>query len=101
MAVRMRSKGIIVTLSIVLCVLNQFSGINAILFYSNQLFLNISHGDSDYAVRKSLELGLFQIGVTLLSGSFMDNFGRRTLMLFGDLLIIISLLSCYYMLDFD
>lgn len=31
----------------------------------------------------------------------MDNFGRRTLLIFGDILIILSLFSCYYMLDFD
>lgn len=42
------------TLSFVLCILNQFCGINAILFYSNQLFTNISKGDTHYAVRKSL-----------------------------------------------
>lgn len=31
----------------------------------------------------------------------MDNFGRRTLMLCGDFLIIIALLSGYYILDLD
>jgi hypothetical protein len=62
---------------------SQFSGINSILFYSNQLFLDISGGDADYAVRKSLHLGLFQIVVTLFSGAVMDRFGRRTLMIGG------------------
>lgn len=31
----------------------------------------------------------------------MDNFGRKTLMLCGDFLIIVALLSGYYMLDFS
>lgn len=31
----------------------------------------------------------------------MDNFGRRTLMIFGEVLIISSLFSGYYMVDFD
>lgn len=83
----------------ILCVINQFCGINAILFYSNQLFLNISNGDTDYAVRKSLQLGVFQIVVTLFSGGVMDWFGRRTLMLCGDAIIILALLSGFYMVD--
>lgn len=81
--------------------MSQFSGINAILFYSNQLFLDISHGDVDYAVRMSLYLGLFQILVTLLSGAFLDRFGRRTLMICGASMIIFALLSGYYMVDYD
>jgi hypothetical protein len=34
-----------------------------------------------------------------MSGYFMDNFGRRTLMICGDLLIIFALLAGYFMLD--
>jgi MFS family permease len=63
--------------------MNQFCGINAILFYSNQLFLDISSGNVDYAVKKSLELGVFQIIVTIISGAIMDKFGRRSLMICG------------------
>jgi len=70
-------------LAIAISIMAQFSGINAILFYSNQLFLDISHGDADYAVKKSLHLGIFQIVVTLISGGVMDRFGRRTLMICG------------------
>ena len=70
-------------LCIAICVMNQFCGINAILFYSNQLFLDISSGDTDYAVKKSLQLGIFQVIVTLVSGAVLDKFGRRTLMLTG------------------
>jgi hypothetical protein len=88
-------------ISIAICILNQFCGINAILFYANQLFLDISHGDSNYAVRKSLELGLFQIFITLISGGVMDRFGRRTLMIGGEILIIFALVSGYYIIDFD
>ncbi len=31
----------------------------------------------------------------------MDNFGRRTLLLGGSVMIIIALMTGYYMLDFD
>jgi hypothetical protein len=44
-------------------------------------------------------LGIFQVGVTLISGYFMDNLGRRILVLCGDFLIIISLVGGYLILD--
>jgi hypothetical protein len=31
----------------------------------------------------------------------MDKFGRRTLMIGGEILIILALVSGYYMIDFD
>ncbi len=88
-------------LGIAISIMSQFSGINAILFYSNQLFLDISHGDVGYAVKKSMHLGIFQIIVTLISGGVMDRFGRRSLMICGETMIIVALLTGYYMLDFD
>lgn len=88
-------------LAVVICIMNQFCGINAILFYSNQMFLDISKGDVDYAVMKSLELGIFQIVITLISGAVMDRFGRRTLMICGEVMIVSALLAGYYMIDFD
>ena len=90
-----------ILLAIVLTVMNQFCGINAIIFYANQLFSNLSQGDSKYAVMMSFYLGIFQIIFTLISGSLLDKFGRRSLMLIGETIIIISLLSAYYVLDYD
>jgi MFS family permease len=52
-------------------------------------------------VKKSLELGIFQVVITLISGYFMDNFGRRILMLGGVSLIILSLLGGCFMLEFS
>lgn len=81
--------------------MNQFCGINAILFYSNELFMGLSNGDTNYAVSKSLQLGAFQMVITLASGNLLDNFGRRSLLLVGETFVILALLSGYYMLDFD
>ena len=81
--------------------MNQFCGINAIIFYANQLFASLSNGDSQYAVLMSFYLGLFQILFTIISGSLLDKFGRRSLMLLGETIIILSLLGAYYVLDYD
>lgn len=80
--------------------MTQFSGINAIMFYANQLFSNIGKGDSHYAVLMSFYMGLFQIAVTLVCGSLVDRFGRRSLMILGETIIVLALFSGYYLLEF-
>ena len=47
----------------------------------------------------SFLLGIFQIVVTILSGLMLDKFGRKTLMVFGDALIMLALFSGFYMLN--
>ena len=44
----------------------------------------------------SFYLGIFQILVTIISGSLLDKFGRKTLMAFGLLLITLALLGGFY-----
>lgn len=73
--------------------MNQLSGINAIIFYANQLFNTISNGDDDEAVKLSFELGIFQIVITVISGLMLDKFGRKTLMVVGNCIIVMSLFA--------
>lgn len=47
----------------------------------------------------SFYLGIFQIIVTIISGTLLDKFGRKTLMAFGDLLITFALISGYLMIN--
>jgi MFS family permease len=61
----------------------------------------LSNGNKYGAAKKSLELGIFQVVVTLISGFFMDNFGRRKLMLGGLSLIILSLLGGSLLLELE
>ena len=76
--------------------MNQLSGINAIIFYANQLFSTISNGDADEAVKLSFELGVFQIVITVISGLMLDKFGRKTLMIVGNVIIVMSLLAGFF-----
>ena len=88
-------------LALILTISNQFCGINVIIFYANQLFTEISEGDTSYAVRMSFYMGLFQILITFISAIVVDKFGRRSLILIGEILIIFALLGGFYMLDYD
>jgi len=72
------------------------SGINTIIFYAKQLFLEIEHGNESEANFMSFELGILQVVMTIVSGVLLDNFGRRCLMLFGHTIIVGSLLMGYW-----
>lgn len=60
----------------------QLSGINAIFYYSTDIFLSAEVPD-DYAVYATIGVGLVMVLMTLISVPLMDKLGRRTLHLFG------------------
>lgn len=74
-------------LALVVGVSGQVSGINAILFYAKSILLHITQ-DGILAQRYCFYLGLAQTAVTLLSGLYLDKFGKRTFMLIGQLIIL-------------
>jgi MFS family permease len=71
---------------------NQLSGINAILFYARQVFEHITNHNSLLSKQYTLYLGLLQVVVTFASGFLINRFGRRTLMLLGETMVVSSLL---------
>lgn len=79
-----------------LAVASQASGIVAILEYSKQLFVKIDQDESE-ASSTLLILGFFQVVVTFISGFFINRFGRRPMMLIGEIIIVASLLACLLM----
>ena len=81
-------------LGFVLAIANQLSGINAIIYYAKQLFERVS--DEKTALQYTFNLGLMQVIVTFFSGFMINNYGRRTLMLVGQSLIVLSLVSAYF-----
>lgn len=80
-------------LAIMLAVASQASGIVAILEYAKQLFVKLEEDVVD-ADSTLLILGFFQIIVTLISGFFINRFGRRPMMLIGQSIIVVSLFAC-------
>lgn len=71
---------------------NQLSGINAILFYARQVFEHITNHNALLSKQYTLYLGLLQVVVTFASGFLINRFGRRTLMLLGETMVVSSLL---------
>ncbi len=85
----------VLILAVVLSLANQLSGINAILFYANQLFSKIAQGNSEKVSYYVVGLGLFQILVTFISGFLINKFGRKRLMVIGESIVTLSLVMGY------
>jgi MFS family permease len=82
----------VIKISLILAVANQFSGINAILFYAKQVFENITLNNTKLANEYIFYLGILQVVITFGSGFMINRFGRRSLMLLGETIIVVSLL---------
>ena len=69
---------------------NQFSGINAILYYAPRIFEETGLGYND-ALLSSVLIGIVMVAFTLIGVFLIDRIGRKNLMYFGSIGYIISL----------
>lgn len=69
---------------------NQFSGINAFLYYAPRIF-EIAGLEKSSALLSSVGIGITNLIFTLVGLSMIDRFGRRQLMYIGSVGYIISL----------
>lgn len=69
---------------------NQFSGINAFLYYAPRIF-EIAGLEKSSALLSSVGIGVTNLIFTLLGLAFIDRFGRRQLMYIGSVGYIVSL----------
>ena len=74
---------------ILLSVIQQFSGITAVIFYSNKIFSE--DGNEKIAVFFTFLVGILLTITAVISGKFMDIFGRRKAMIYGDFFCVVSL----------
>ena len=88
------SKGYRVALLLVFFIafFNQFSGINAILYYAPRIFEEAGLGRSS-ALLSSVGIGAINVLFTIVGMALIDRFGRKQLMYIGSLGYITSL-SC-------
>ncbi|MBO0590252.1 sugar porter family MFS transporter [Cellulophaga sp. E16_2] len=77
-------------LAFLIAFFNQFSGINAFLYYAPRIFEEAGLGEST-ALLSSVGIGLTNLIFTLLGVFFIDKVGRKTLMYVGSVGYIISL----------
>ena len=80
----------IILLAFAIAMFNQFSGINAFLYYSKRIFVEAGLADQA-ALLGSIGIGIANLIFTLLGMYFIDRIGRKKLMIIGSIGYIISL----------
>lgn len=78
------------TLAFLIAFFNQFSGINAFLYYAPRIFEAAGLGEST-ALLSSIGIGITNLLFTLLGIYLIDRVGRKQLMYYGSIGYIISL----------
>ena len=69
---------------------NQLSGINAILYYAPRIF-EMAGFDKAHSYLQPVYIGAANLFFTILAMSFIDRFGRKTLLIIGSVGMIIFL----------
>ncbi|MBC2838709.1 sugar porter family MFS transporter [Robiginitalea sp. SC105] len=79
-----------VILAFLIAFFNQFSGINAFLYYAPRIF-ELAGLEESTALLSSIGIGVTNLVFTMLGIYLIDRLGRRTLMYFGSVGYIVSL----------
>lgn len=77
-------------LAFLIAFFNQFSGINAFLYYAPRIF-ELAGLEASSALLSSIGIGITNLVFTLIGLSLIDKFGRKQLMYIGSVGYIISL----------
>ncbi|NNC49714.1 MAG: sugar porter family MFS transporter [Flaviramulus sp.] len=90
------------TLAFLIAMFNQFSGINAFLYYAPRIFEEAGLGEST-ALLSSIGIGVTNLIFTLLGVFLIDRLGRKTLMYIGSIgyIISLSLVSMAFFLNWE
>jgi len=79
-----------ITLAILLAMFNQLIGINAVLYYLNDIFAMAGFSRTSQNLQ-AVAVGAVMLVATLLALSLIDRFGRRTLLLVGSVGLAVCL----------
>ena len=90
----------ILTLAFLVAAFNQFSGINAFLYYAPRIFEEGGLGQSA-ALLNSVGIGLTNVIFTFIGINLIDKLGRKVLMYIGSIgyIISLSLISISFILE--
>ena len=91
------------TLAILLATFNQFSGINAIMYYAPRIF-GMTGLTEDAALLQVVAIGFTNMVFTILAMFIIDRFGRKTLLKVGSvgMIVFLSLTAmAFYQQDFE
>ena len=89
-------------LAFLMAFFNQFSGINAFLYYAPRIFEEAGLGEST-ALLSSIGIGVTNLVFTLLGVFLIDRYGRKVLMYMGSIgyIISLSLVSMAFFLNWE
>lgn len=82
-------------IGITIAIAQQATGINAILFYAPTVFEQLGIG-TDASFMQAIWIGIVSIVFTILALLLVDKFGRRPMIIWGMVWIILSLTICSY-----
>ena len=85
----------VLTVGLIIGVLQQITGINAVYFYATSIFKQTGIG-TDASFASGILLSLTTVVFTIVAILLIDKMGRRPLLLFGIGGIAVSLLLCAY-----
>ena len=93
---------LILWLAFLIAFFNQFSGINAFLYYAPRIFEEGGLGEST-ALLSSIGIGLTNLVFTLIGINLIDRLGRKILMYIGSIgyIISLSLIAASYILEWQ
>ena len=84
-----------ILLAVAIAMFNQLSGINALIYYTTDIFKMAGAGTQS-ALLQSVIIGLTNLVFTMAAMTVIDQFGRRRLMLAGSIGYILSLSAAAY-----
>ena len=92
----------ILKLAFLIAFFNQFSGINAFLYYAPRIFEEGGLGEST-ALLSSVGIGLINLIFTLIGINLIDHLGRKSLMYIGSVgyIISLSLIAASFLLSWE
>lgn len=81
----------VLVIGALLCIFQQFSGSNAIMYYAPEIFQNAGFGQNA-AFMSTVSIGLINMVITIVSLSLVDKIGRKKLLGWGAFSMSICLL---------
>jgi len=78
------------TVAVVLAVMQQFTGINAVMYYAPEIFKTAGAG-TNAALIQTIAIGFINFAFTILSIWLIDRVGRKQLLMYGSAGMAISL----------
>jgi MFS transporter, SP family, xylose:H+ symportor len=82
----------VIFLGIILSVLQQFIGINVVMYYAGNIFRNMG-ASTNTSLLQTIIVGAINMLFTILAIFTVDKFGRKPLMITGAVIMAISMLS--------